>query len=248
MTRDTATDLSRRLLLAVRTNDRPTADAAAGALARLAEDDLARDLPDDPTRIATWVNLYNAATQQLVDADPAAYARRTRFFRLPALTVAGRVLTLDTLEHGLLRRSRPKVGLGYVTSPVAGRFERRFRVARPDPRVHFALNCAAASCPPIASYDPDRLDAQLDLATRAYLGASVRREGEALIVPRIFRWFPGDFGGPSGIRRFLAVHGHPTDGLRLRYAPWDWTPAPDAWRIESSVSPSPPAAPPEASL
>jgi hypothetical protein len=76
----------------------------------------------------------------------------------------------------------------------------------------------------------------------------VRREGEALIVPRIFRWFPGDFGGPSGIRRFLAVHGHPTDGLRLRYAPWDWTPAPDAWRIESSVSPSPPAAPPEASL
>lgn len=222
------------------------ADAAAGALARMAEDDLARDLPDDPTRIATWVNLYNAATQRLVDADPASYARRVRFFRQPAVTVAGTPLSLDTLEHGLLRRSRPKVGLGYLSNPVAGRFERRFRVVRPDPRVHFALNCAAASCPPIAAYDPEGLGAQLDLATRAYLGATVCREGDALVLPRIFRWFPGDFGWAGGIRRFLAAHGHPADGLRLRYAPWDWTPAPDAWRIESTEPPPPPATPPEA--
>jgi hypothetical protein len=248
MSRVTAPELARRFLLAVRTEDAAMADAAAEALARLTEDDLARDLPDDPTRIATWVNLYNAATQRLVDADPAAYARRTRFFRQSALVVAGRMLTLDTLEHGLLRRSRPKIGLGYLPNPLAGRFERRFRVARPDPRVHFALNCAAASCPPIAAYDADRLDAQLDLATRAYLGATVRRDGETLIVSRIFRWFPGDFGGPGGIRRFLAAHGHPTDGLRLRYAAWDWTPAPDAWRIESSAPTVPTATPPEAPL
>jgi hypothetical protein len=248
MSRATAPELARRLLLAVRSGDGPESDTAAEALARLTEDDLARDLPDDPTRIATWVNLYNAATQRLVDADPAAYARRTRFFRQPALTVAGRVLTLDTLEHGLLRRSRPKIGLGHLSNPLAGRFERRFRVAQPDPRVHFALNCAAASCPPIAAYDADRLEAQLDLATRAYLGATVRRNGKTLTVPRIFRWFPGDFRGAGGVRGFLADHGHPTEGLRLRYAPWDWTPAPDAWRIESSTPSVPTSTPPEAPL
>lgn len=236
MSTDTAPVLARSLLLAIRIDDRVGTDTAAAALARMTEADLARDLPDDPTRIATWVNLYNAATQLLVDADPGRDARRMRFFRQPALTVAGMAVSLDTLEHGLLRRSRPKAGLGYLPNPLAGRFERRFRVTRPDPRVHFALNCAAASCPPIAAYDPDRLDAQLELATHAYLGAGVRRDGVTLIVPRIFRWFPGDFRGAGGVRGFLAAHGHPTEGLRLRYAPWDWTPAPAAWLIEPTPS------------
>ena len=236
---DGAPELAMRLLLAVRAADAHGAADVSGALSRLTEADLARDLPDDAARIATWVNLYNAATQQLVDADPARYAHRFRFFRQPAVTVAGTPLSLDTLEHGLLRGSRPKVGLGYLRNPFAGGFERRFRVERPDPRVHFALNCAAASCPPIAAYAPGRLDAQLDLATHAYLGATARRVGGDLVVPRIFRWFPGDFGGPGGIRRFLAAHGHPSDGLRLRYAPWDWTPAPDAW-LDPSPQPDPP--------
>lgn len=100
-------------------------------------------------------------------ADPARYAHQFRFFRQPAITVAGTTLSLDTLEHGLLRRSRLKVGLGYLGNPLAGRFERRSGSSGANARVHFALNCTAASCPPIAAYAPDRLDAQLDLATRA---------------------------------------------------------------------------------
>ncbi len=233
-----APTLARNLLLAVRTSDRSAADAAAEALARMTEDDLARDLADDPTRIATFVNAYNAATQQMIDRDPAGYAQRLRFFRRSAVTIAGTELSLDTLEHGLLRRSRPKAGLGYLPNPAVGRFERRFRVEQPDPRVHFALNCAAASCPPIAAYDSDRLEAQLDLATRAYLGASLHREGDAVILPRIFRWFPGDFRGAGGVRRFLAAHDHPTDGLRLRYDRWDWSPTPRAW-VEEIADPGP---------
>jgi len=229
MTRDAVT-LAWQLLLAERAADPMTADAAAAALAALSADAVAAALPDDPARIATWLNLYNAATQRLLAAAPDGFAQRRHFFRRPAVSVAGTSLSLDDIEHGLLRRSRWKLGLGWARNPRPGAFERRFRVERLDPRIHFALNCAAASCPPIAAYAPARLDAQLDLATRGYLAGSVQDDGRTLTVPRVFLWFPGDFGGPAGIRRLLVRYGVAVEGRRLRPAGWDWTPTPGAWR------------------
>jgi hypothetical protein len=224
-----APGLSARLLTATRAGDDAEARRLRVILAELTPRALAAQLPDDATRIATWLNLYNATAQQLIAADAAAYARRTRFFRRRALTVAGTALSLDAVEHGLLRRSRVSIGMGWLANPLPGGFERRLRVDRIDARIHFALNCAAASCPPIAAYGPIELDAQLDRATRGYLGASVRLEQGRLIVPRVFLWYIGDFGGPAGVRRFLARHGVRGAGRPLRFDRWDWTPAAGAW-------------------
>jgi hypothetical protein len=220
---------SAELLVAIRTADVAKADGLLAELAGIDPEELAASMSDHAARIATWLNLYNAATQRLVEAHPERFARRVRFFRHPALVVAGRTLSLDAIEHGLLRRSRWKAGLGWLGNPFPGRFERRFRVDVIDPRIHFALNCAAASCPPIAAYDPDRLDAQLDLATRSYLAETVRREGPRLLVPRLFLWFMGDFGGPRGVRRSLERHGVETGRARLRFARYDWSLRPAAW-------------------
>ncbi len=220
---------SAELLVAIRTADVAKADGLLAELAGIDPEELAASMSDHAARIATWLNLYNAATQRLVEAHPETFARRGRFFRQPAIVVAGTTLSLDAIEHGLLRRSRWKAGLGWLGNPFPGRFERRFRVDVIDPRIHFALNCAAASCPPIAAYDPDRLDAQLDLATRSYLAEAVRREGPRLIVPRLFLWFMGDFGGPRGVRRFLEQHGVETARTHLRFARYDWSLRPAAW-------------------
>jgi hypothetical protein len=225
-------DLSVRLLLAVRTGDAAAAERLVAQIAGLDPTALAVTLSSDAERIAAWLNLYNAATQRLVDADPMSYAHRFRFFRGAAITVAGQRLSLDSIEHGLLRRSRLKVGLGWLTNPLVGRFERRFRVGAVDPRIHFALNCAAASCPPIAAYDPAHVDAQLDLATRSHLASTVQRQGDRLVVPRVFLWFMGDFGGPRGVRRFLGRHGVDAGVTRIRYARWDWSARPAAWGAE----------------
>ena len=66
-----------------------------------------------------------------------------------------------------------------------------------------------------------------------------------LVVPRVFLWFPGDFGGRGGVRRFLVRHGIEAAHVRLRYAAWDWTPAPGAWRPPSIAgSPTPAPTPP----
>jgi hypothetical protein len=82
-------------------------------------------------------------------------------------------VTLDHIEHDILRP--------------------RFR----DPRVHFAVNCASKSCPPLLA-EPFRgqtLDAQLTAVTVEFLNqpANSRLEGDRLWVSSIFKWFAEDF-------------------------------------------------------
>ncbi len=202
-------------------------DAARATLAALRPDALAAALPDDAARIAFWLNVYNAAVRTRLLRDPAAYRRRWRFFAAPAVTVAGRRLSPNAIEHGILRRSAFLAGLGYVRNPAPFRFERQLRVERVDPRVHFALNCGARSCPPLAAWDPATLDGDLDRATGAYLAAESARsaDGRELVVPRLLRWYRGDFGGREGILSLLRRHGvlAAGDSPCLRYADYDWT-------------------------
>jgi len=190
-------------------------------------DALARGLPDDAARIAFWLNVYNAAVRTRLLADPAAYARRWRFFAAPAVTVAGRRLSPNAIEHGILRRSAFLAGLGYARNPFPRRFERDLRVERPDPRIHFALNCGARSCPPLLTWSPETLDADLERATATYLVSESSRspDGTEVRVPRLLRWFRGDFGGGAGIRTLLRRHGVLAEGEapRIRYADYDWT-------------------------
>ena len=143
--------------------------------------------------------------------------------------VAGRRLSLDGIEHGLLRRSRWKLGFGYLGNPVPGRFERASRVGLVDPRIHFALNCGAASCPPIAAYDPARLDEQLALASASYLGTEAVMDADGLRVPALLLWYMGDFGGPRGLRGLLRDAG--VEGWQgpIRFSAYDWTPMPGRW-------------------
>ncbi|MDZ7745495.1 MAG: DUF547 domain-containing protein [Halobacteriales archaeon] len=101
------------------------------------------------------------------------------------------------------RGSQWKYGLGYVPNPFASTFVRRHRVAEPDFRIHFALNCGAASCPAVAAYDAETVEANLDAATKSYLRSETLVEERTAYVPRLLLWYRGDFGGRSGIRRIL---------------------------------------------
>jgi hypothetical protein len=216
-------DAAREYLLAVR-REAPTDDRVR-RLAGLDPDAL-RGLDDD-ARTAFWVNVYNAATQDLLREDPDRLDSRWRFFAADHLTVAGHELSLNDVEHGLLRGSRLSWGLGYLPRLRPDAFERTHRVAELDPRIHFALNCGAASCPPIAAYEADRIDDQLRLATESYLETDVDYDPDAGVVraSRLFFWYLGDFGGRSGTRAFLREHGALPAGAtpRVRYHDYDWS-------------------------
>jgi hypothetical protein len=108
-------------------------------------------------------------------------------------------------------------------------------VIRPlDPRIHFALNCASRSCPPIGVYEAARLQQQLDLAARSFVdgSATLDRANGVITLSPIFKWYARDFGGRAGVISFLIAH-LPDDDRRawlsdlrvkakLAYAPYDW--------------------------
>ena len=186
-------------------------------------------------RMAFWINAYNAFTlRSIIDHYPirgswlSIYPKNSirqidGVFTGTKWSAAGRLLTLDDIEHKVLRAE--------------------FK----DPRIHFAINCASVGCPPLASepYTAARLDAQLDAAARRYLASErgLVLDRGTLRLSKIFKWFGSDFEarfsseGPSGRdgteRALLAVvtmYGPPAaqaaarlDGARIAYLDYDWS-------------------------
>ncbi len=69
-----------------------------------------------------------------------------------------------------------------------------------DPRIHFALVCAALSCPPINVYDEATIDQQLDLAAQNFINGgefAVDLEHKRIVMSKIFQWYAPDFGGSA---------------------------------------------------
>jgi len=131
-------------------------------------------------QFAFYANAYNAWTIKLMlSAYPGVKSIKDlgSVFKSPwkkkLARIGGDVITLDDIEHNILRA--------------------RFT----DPRIHFAVNCASKSCPPLRSepYQGSILDQQLDEMTGAFLNDPLmnRLEGRTLYVSSIFKWFAGDF-------------------------------------------------------
>ena len=235
----TPVDQSRRLLQAVRRGENGTAAECWEALAGWGSDRLASQLADDDARTAFWLNVYNASVQDELRSAPGRYASRIRFFVASRVAVAGHTLSRNDIEHGILRRSRSVFLFGYGPRLLQSRFERVHRVDSLDPRIHFALNCGAASCPPIQSYAAATLDADLALASESYLTTEVDYELDdgVVRVPRLFLWYRGDFGGRSGILDQLREYGRLPAGVtpKIRYKSYDWSLELDSFLDRSQV-------------
>lgn len=221
-------ELALEYLLASR-SDPAAAEGLERRLAALTASDLRRALDGDASRLAFWIDVYNGAVLRRDEPDFRRPTERLLAFRRPAVSVAGQSLSLDAIEHGILRRSRWKLGFGYLGNPLPSRFERAHRVRHVDPRIHFALNCGVTSCPPIAAYRAGLIDEQLDLATRSYLATEVKPRGDGIEVPVLLLWYAGDFGGAPGMRRFLRHYDVNGWNRPISFGAYDWTPAVGRW-------------------
>lgn len=135
-------------------------------------------------QMAYWLNLYNALTvQRVLAAYPVDTILKVDggFFRRGPwnkkyLTIAGQKLSLNDIEHRILR-------------PIWN-----------DPRIHFAVNCASIGCPNLQPtvYAASELERQLDKAAVDYLTHARGMElvsNELLKLSQIFEWYSDDFGG-----------------------------------------------------
>ena len=189
------------------------------ALADFANADPAA-LPSDGDRMAFWINAYNLlAIETVVDRRPIASIKDGGSFLFPIWKkkvgrVAGRDLSLDDVEHGILRKDFA------------------------EPRVHFAVVCASLSCPDLRAepYEGARLDAQLDDQAARFLGNPTKgmrlsADGKAAAVSAIFKWFAGDFDRVGGVAAFLRAKAPPElkprmsalEDAGLSYLDYDWS-------------------------
>jgi hypothetical protein len=179
----------------------------------------------DKERLALYINAYNAYTIRLINVkgerDSIRNINKTMGLKLKGpwteafAVVGGRTLSLDDIEHGIIRRE--------------------FK----EPRIHFAVVCAAMSCPPLRSeaYTAERLDAQLDDQARVFLLQSpdknrVDVKTATLHVSAIFDWYKEDFGTTdAAIARYVAGFYPEGDEKRLLLSgkariaktDYDWT-------------------------
>lgn len=160
--------------------------------------------------LAFYVNAYNALTVAAVlDAWPTESVMRVEgFFDTATHQVAGESMTLNALENDVLRSDR----FG-------------------EPRIHFVVNCASKSCPPLDRelYTAENLEAKLALAARSYVRATTAVTSHTAKVSRLFEWFAEDFGGADGVRAFVAdqLEGDAAEHVRsarttIGYQDYDW--------------------------
>lgn len=175
---------------------------------------------DEASRMAFYINAYNALTLKVVlDHYPVASIREISIspglfsigpWKKKLLSIEGEMLSLDDIEHT------------------------RLLAAFRDNRIHYAVNCASVGCPNLAAepYRGNTLSAQLDEAARAYVNNArgVDLSSGRLKVSRIYEWYQGDFGGSEeGVIAHLKLFAAPElraklDGVSsIRSTFYDWS-------------------------
>ncbi|MEM9782634.1 MAG: DUF547 domain-containing protein [Pseudomonadota bacterium] len=158
-----------------------------------------------PAAMAYWFNLYNAVTIDLVlDAWPVDSIKEVRggLFNTGPWTdevvrVEGQDLSLDDIEHGIMR-------------PV-------WR----DPRIHYGVNCASIGCPDLATkpFASANLEAMLNAGARTYTAhpRGARIESGDVTVSTIYDWFSEDFGDTeASILKHIAAYAPNDKGRALQ--------------------------------
>ena len=178
-----------------------------------------------------FVNLYNAVTLDVVldhypvktirdiklkRPDQGLFASLSGAFTIgpwsdKLVTVAGTELSLDDIEHSILR-------------PMG------------DNRVHYAINCASVGCPNLKAtpWTTATLDEDLNAAATAYIGSERGLDTSAatdgLLLSKIYSWFQVDFGGSeAGVVEHLRKYAPARDRELLKHTPritgyrYDWT-------------------------
>lgn len=185
-------------------------------------------------QLAFWINLYNALILDAVIRFQVRGSITNSFwiFRRAAYNINGLRFSADDIEHGILRNNRPNPMLPLPPFPSDDE-RQEYCLQEVDPRIHFALVCAARSCPPIAVYQTCRLHYQLDRAADNFInGGGVQFEAGSsmLYLSQIFRWYQVDFDGREAMLDFVRRYLQDADALEalqaakrhIRYLRYDW--------------------------
>lgn len=166
-------------------------------------------------RLAYWINAYNAFTIRLIIRHYPVESIKDIAGSIPFVNspwdikfiqIEGETYDLNNIEHGIIRDE----------------FD--------DPRIHFALVCAAKGCPSLRreAYTAEKLDRQLEEETRRFFNDPTKNEihpQHALLSP-LLKWYGRDFKAVAPdiltyINRYSEVHIE--EGADIEYGEYDWS-------------------------
>jgi hypothetical protein len=148
--------------------------------------------PEEKKAALAWhLNAYNAwVLHNVLERYPikGPLEGGDGFFKDPKIIISGRRMSLNDLE------------------------QKQIRDAFQEPRIHFALNCASKSCPPllVRPMNPATLEEDLEMLTRTFLnenpeGIRISDKGKVRIS-RVFDWYSKDFGGKDKLLTYINTY------------------------------------------
>lgn len=200
---------------------------------RVLKENKAADLPTREARLAYWINAYNTFMLQAAvdnyqlfkDESVLAEIGGERIFTKRLFEASGVTMSLDMLEQGILRRdsarlegvsAADKAALDALSAEVYGDGAR-------EVRIHFAVNCAARGCPPLADapYLEATLEAQLEAQAEAFLNDAARGAGPAGTSELVTSYYAQDFIDAAGSVDAY-VKGYNVSADTSRSLTYDW--------------------------
>ncbi|MBL7825276.1 MAG: DUF547 domain-containing protein [Saprospiraceae bacterium] len=157
-------------------------------------------------KMAYWINAYNAYTLKLiVDHYPTKSIMNFdggKTWDVKRIRLGSRSYSLNNIENDIIRP--------------------QFK----DPRIHFAVNCAAKSCPPLwnHAYTAENLDRALDERTRLFINNAKynKLDGQSIQVSKIFEWYAADFGNLiTFLNKYADSPIAPVTGIRFQEYDWN---------------------------
>jgi hypothetical protein len=164
---------------------------------------------DKRQQLAFYLNAYNAwILHEALGKYPTSSVKDAlfTFFTSKRITVAGQKTSFNALEKETIR----------------AQFS--------EPRVHFALNCASRSCPPLnrEAFTGARLEELFEKLAKGYVnsekGVKYSAETKTVQLSKIFDWYKDDFKGEGGPLAFINKR-RPTpipNDTKISYQDYDW--------------------------
>lgn len=187
-------------------------------------------------KLSFWINIYNSlVVHGIIQLGIKDSVREvSNFFEGVSYNIGGHNFSLDQIEHGILRGNIKKHILASRPFP-SGDERTKYVLDKLDPRIHFCLVCGSTSCPPIGTYQEDRIDKQMDMAATTFINGDdikIDSSKSRMKISKIFKWYKKDFGNDKDLALFLSKYrNNPEDKkfleekagkISIAYFDYDW--------------------------
>lgn len=159
-------------------------------------------------KLAYWINAYNAHTINLI------------LNHYPVNSITD-ISSGKPWDEKIIKVGTETYSLNQVENEI-------IRPTFKEPRIHFAVNCAAKSCPKIlnAAFDPKILDEQLESQTKLFINNGSKNviNKDKIEISKIFEWYKGDFETDGSLITFLNLYSKTKidSQANISFMEYDW--------------------------